>query len=353
LVWIGAVVVVLSLQVMLGSLGAITGARVIAVGAGFLFATLALVVLISRLVSRPLRQLTDHTRTMGLAQAARPLRMRQKDEIGELGRELASLEQRLAEQRVRVVTEAKRHMADLEELHHANRLVTVAKLTASMAHELGTPLAVVRARAQMIAAGEVEPSQLRNEAEVIVEQTLRMTQMVREVLELARPKQAQKVPIDLGALTRQTVSLLEPLARTCQVKLTVVGEPAMKVRGDASRLLQILTNLTMNAIQSMPKGGVVQFAVAKRRAQSPLGGLEADYVCIDVRDEGVGMPESIRSRVFDTFFTTKKDGEGIGLGLSVSYRIAREHEGWIGVESEVGAGSCFTLYLLPLEASTR
>jgi two-component system, NtrC family, sensor kinase len=126
----------------------------------------------------------------------------------------------------------------------------------------------------------------------------------------------------------------------------------MNVRGDASRLLQILTNLTMNAIQSMPNGGAVQFAVARRRVHAP-GGAEADYLCVDVRDEGPGIPESIRPRVFDTFFTTKKDGEGIGLGLSVSYRIAREHEGWIGVESTAGAGSCFTLYLLPLAEAAK
>jgi two-component system NtrC family sensor kinase len=252
---------------------------------------------------------------------------------------------RLATMRDRVMAEAQPQLADREELHHANRLVTVGRLAASMAHELGTPLAVVQARAQMIAAGEVEPSQLRTEAEVILQQTRRMTQMVREVLELARPKQAEKVAVDLGALTRHTLSLLEPLARQRQVKLTLVGDAAaMRVRGDASRLLQILTNLTMNAIQSMPKGGVVQFAVAKRRAQSPLG-AEADYLCVEVRDQGVGIPESIRPRVFDAFFTTKKEGDGIGLGLSVSNRIAMEHGGFIGVESSVGVGSCFTLYL--------
>lgn len=322
--------------------------RVLAVLGGLLVASLASVILISRLVSRPLGRLVEHARSMGLAHAPRPLGMRQKDEIGELGRELDSLEGRLAEARERVVTEAKRHMADLEELHHAHRLVTVGTLAAAIAHELGTPLAVVQARAQMIAAGEVEPAQLRKEAEVIIQQTQRMTQMAREVLELARPKQVMKVSVDLAALVRQTVSLLEPLARTRHVKLTfTAAPPAVKTHGDGSRLLQILTNLTMNAIQSMPKGGEVQLVVVKRRVHSPLDGTEADYLCVDVRDQGVGIPESIRPHVFDTFFTTKKEGEGIGLGLSVSYRIAREHRGWIGVESTAGSGSCFTLYLLP------
>jgi two-component system, NtrC family, sensor kinase len=246
--------------------------------------------------------------------------------------------------------EEKRHLAELDELYVANRLATVGELAASMAHELGTPLAVVQARAQMIAAGEVAPSELRAEAEVIVQQTRRMAQMLREVLDLAQPKEPLRVPVDLVGLARQATSLLEPLARKRHVKLALVGEPpAMRVLGDFSKLLQILTNLTMNAIQSMPGGGAVRLsAVAQRRARPPLGGPEADYRCLEVRDDGVGIPESIRPRVFDAFFTTKRAGEGIGLGLAVSYGIARDHQGWIGVESTPGRGSCFTLFLPPL-----
>jgi len=238
---------------------------------------------------------------------------------------------------------------DPEELRAANRLATVGEVAASIAHEMGTPLAVVQVRAQMIAAGEVAPAELPAEAQVIVQQAQRMARMLRELLELAHPATPVKVPVDLAQLARQAASLLEPLARKRRVKLALDGEPpAMRVLGDFSKLLQILTNLTMNAIQSAPGGAVRLFAVAHRRARPPRGGPEADYRCVEVRDDGVGIADSIRPRLFDAFFTTKKEGEGIGLGLTVSNGIARDHQGWIGVESTPGRGSCFTLYLPPL-----
>jgi two-component system NtrC family sensor kinase len=133
------------------------------------------------------------------------------------------------------------------------------------------------------------------------------------------------------------------------VELKLIGEgPGTMVLGDASKLLQILTNLTVNAQQSMLDGGRITLAVGKRRATPPTGDSEADYQFVDVRDEGTGITQRNLPRIFDTFFTTKKEGGGTGLGLSVSYRIASEHGGWIGVESQPGAGSCFTLYLPPL-----
>lgn len=255
--------------------------------------------------------------------------------------------------RLVVTDEEKRQLAERDELYNANRLATIGELAASMAHELGTPLAVVQARAQMIAAGEVAPSELRGEAEVIMQQTRRMTQMLRDLLELARPKPAMKDVVELGALVRHAVALLEPVARQRNTRIVVVGEPAgMAVRGEPSKLLQILTNLSMNAIQSMPRGGVVRLAVARRRARPPDDHPEAGYLCVDVSDDGEGISDVVRPRLFETFFTTKRAGEGTGLGLPVSYRLAREHEGWIGVETAFGVGSCFTLYLPPLATGT-
>ncbi len=245
--------------------------------------------------------------------------------------------------------EEKRRLAERDELYDANRRATVGELAAAMAHELGTPLAVVQARAQMIAAGEVAPSELRGEAEVILEQTRRITQMVRDLLELARPRAPTTLPVDLAGLARHAVALLVPVARERNAKIVLVGEPPrIMVRGEASKLLQILTNLAMNAIHAMPRGGLVRLAVTRRRARPPDNSPEADYHCVDVSDDGEGISDLNRPRVFESFFTTHRAGEGTGLGLPVSYRLARDHDGWIGVESTVGVGSCFTLYLPPL-----
>ena len=256
-----------------------------------------------------------------------------------------AVEVRASEGELRLQHQALRHLADMAELQNANRLATLGRLTASIAHELGTPLAVIRARTQMIAAGEVPANELAAEAAVILSQTERMARMVGEVLALARPKATIKVPVDLVALGRQTLSIMAPLTRKDRVKLEFVtdGAPAM-VLGDSSRLLQILTNLILNAKQSTVGAGVVSLTLGRRRAGAP-GGVATDYFAFDVADEGSGIPPEIMPRIFETFFTTKEKEEGTGLGLAVSKRIATEHGGFIGVTSEVGRGSRFTLYL--------
>jgi signal transduction histidine kinase len=233
-------------------------------------------------------------------------------------------------------------------LHVANRLVTVGRLTASMAHELGTPLGVVLARAQMIVSDGVDLAEVREDAAEIIRQVQRMTQMCREVLDFARPKPPTRDPVDLVQILRQAVVLLTPEARKRSAKLVLDGHlvPTIVI-GDASKLMQVFTNLAINATQAMPAGGTVTIQIAIERVRPPVGeGLaERDYACVHFHDTGIGIRNEDRAHIFETFFTTKKPGEGTGLGLAVSSRIAREHHGWIGVVTEEGRGSTFTVYL--------
>lgn len=276
-----------------------------------------------------------------------------EDELAQLEGELRLLQARYEEEQHQVFLDAKRQMADLEEIHNANRLVTVGTLTVGMAHEFGTPLGVVLARAQMIVTDEDDIAEARADAEEIIHQVNRMTQMCREVLDYARPKAPAKVPVDLVRIARQMIFLLLPDARTRNAMVVLLDDPPPSlVLGDASKLMQVFTNLIINAAQAMmPKGGKVELRIEKRRMQPPaVHGLpEADYYCVAVQDTGTGIRGADLPHVFDTFFTTKK--EGSGLGLAVSYRIAREHDGWIGVETEEGKGTCFTVYLPPIQAS--
>jgi len=260
-----------------------------------------------------------------------------------LSRQLQRELHRAATAEAQAIRTAAANLAQLEELHDANRLVTVGKL-ASMAHELGTPLGVVQARAQMIAGGDVTGAELAKDVAVILQQTRRMTQMVREVLELARHKTDFEATVDMVTLSRQAILMLDPSAHQQSVRFRLVDGVKAQAHGDPSKLLQILTNLANNAIEAMPGGGDVTFTVGSRHTTSPgAAALPADFVYVEVRDEGTGIARSDLPHIFDTFFTTK--AEGSGLGLSVSYRIAAEHGGWIAVESSVGAGSCFTLFL--------
>jgi two-component system, NtrC family, sensor kinase len=272
-------------------------------------------------------------------------------ELERLAHELEMLEAGYAAERAQIVVDAKRRLAD--QLHNANRLVTVGTLTAGVAHELGTPLGVVLARAQMIAADANDITEARTDAEEIIQQVNRMTQMCREVLDFARPKPPTRDPVDVVQVVRQMIVLLVPEARKRTAKLVLAGEPPPTlVLGDPSKLMQIFTNLSINAAQAMPNGGTVTLGVERRRVQPPVVERlpDADYICVHVQDTGTGIRSGDLGHIFDTFFTTKK-AEGTGIGLAVSSRIAREHDGWIGVVTQEGQGSTFTVYLPPIALS--
>jgi two-component system, NtrC family, sensor kinase len=272
--------------------------------------------------------------------------------LAELAHELEAVDATYVDERAQVTADNDRRLADLEEFQHVNRLVTVGTLTAGMAHELGTPLGVVLARARMIISDENDLAEARNDAEVIVDQVTRMTQMCREVLDFARPKPPTRDLVDVAQVLREAITLLVPEARKRTVKLVLAGAPPPAlVLGDPSKLIQVFTNLMINAVQAMSEGGTVTLRVQLRQVEPPVVERLADasYICIHVEDTGTGIRNGDLAHIFETFFTTKK-AEGSGLGLAVSYRIVREHDGWIGVITEEGRGSTFTVYLPPYAA---
>jgi two-component system NtrC family sensor kinase len=125
------------------------------------------------------------------------------------------------------------------------------------------------------------------------------------------------------------------------------GSEPVNVKADPSQMQQTLMNLVINGIQAMREGGTLtlEFWQERARPQGAPDRPEAPYLVICVKDEGEGIPRENINKIFDPFFTTKGVGEGTGLGLSVAFGIVKEHEGWIDVESEVGKGSCFKVYL--------
>ena len=154
-----------------------------------------------------------------------------------------------------------------------------------------------------------------------------------------------------GQLVQQTMVLLHPEARKRGVRLAMASHVAASVLGDPSKLMQILTNLTINAVQAMPRGGNVTFEIELKRVKPPeVDKPEADYNCVHVNDTGTGIGNADLKHIFEMFFTTKKT-EGTGIGLAVSARIAREHDGWIDVVTAEGHGSTFTVYLPPAATS--
>lgn len=301
------------------------------------------------LVGRPTRRLVDKTRRIGEGDLGEPLVLSQNDELGQIAREINAMCEHLADAREQAAREMAGRLAAMEQLRHADRLNTVGKLASGIAHELGTPLNVVGGRAKMIARG-MPPEEAAENARIIAEQTDRMARIIRQLLDFARRRGAQKAPADLAQIARQTLTFLEPLARKRQATLRLdAPEHEARAEVDSAQMQQVLTNLVVNGIQAMRSGGEVVVRIERTHAEPPAdhGGPRGEYLAIRVIDQGEGIPPENMPRLFEPFFTTKDVGEGTGLGLSVTYGIVQEHGGWIDVHSEVGKGSTFTVFLAP------
>jgi two-component system, NtrC family, sensor kinase len=300
------------------------------------------------LVGIPMRALVGKARRMGQHDFGEPVRLGSRDELAELAREMNASSDALVAADARLAQETAARIAALEQLRHADRLTTVGKLASGVAHELGTPLNVVVARGEMIASGDVTPAESRDYANVIVDSARKMTRIIRQLLEFARRRGPRKERRDLAAVAGHGLDLLRPLAERQRVTLALdVGTDPVEANVDAAQIEQAMTNLVVNAIQAMPKGGEVRVEVRRERARPPAdhGGPEGVWIVLRVRDQGEGIEPDVLAHVFEPFFTTKDVGTGTGLGLSVAYGIAQDHGGWISGQSTPGQGSTFALFL--------
>ncbi len=300
-----------------------------------------------RFVGRPVQRLIDGIRHVASGDFSHRLNYRTPDEFGTLAREFDAICDQLAVARATAAAETQARMRAMEQLRHADRLRTVGQLTAGIAHELGTPLNVAWARARMIAESEVTGPAAIECARIVVEQTRRMTNIIRQLLQFARPRSPRKGPVDLGSIAEQTTNLLGATARQHGVTLVLERAAELVVDVDADQIQQVTSNLVMNAIQAMPSGGTATISIAQAQATPPAdhGGQPGRWAVLRVRDGGAGIAPENLDRVFEPFFTTKDVGEGTGLGLSVSRGIIQEHGGWISVESTLGKGACFDVHL--------
>jgi two-component system NtrC family sensor kinase len=294
------------------------------------------------LLGRPLRSVMAQARSIGAGELSSRLHLQQNDEMGELAREMNTMSERLAQSQETAQAEAVGRITALQQLRHADRLTTIGKLASGVAHELGTPLNVVAARAQMIERGESEGAAAHNDARIIREQTARMTRIIRDLLDFARSRKPQTGAHDLNAIAALTVEMLTPIAQRHGVSLSrpTRDEPIF-ARVDAAQIQQVVTNLVMNAIQAQKGHGEVRLRVHDQCPNLPNHPeLErSEYVCLTVEDDGEGVLPDVLDHMFEPFFTTKEVGEGTGLGLSVAYGMVEEHGGVIDVESAPGAGT--------------
>jgi signal transduction histidine kinase len=252
----------------------------------------------------------------------------------------------MASLRERIDNEMTLRVSALEELRHAERLNTIGKLASGVAHELGTPLNVIAGRADLIASKRGDPTAAAASARIIGEQADRMTRIIRGLLDFGHRSGTETRIENLLQLAEETSELLRVLAKKAGIDIVVAGRP-IKSRVNRSEVQQVLSNLLTNAIQATPSGEAVEVrvdedntALAENSDKSPR-----PYARIIVRDRGAGIPPDILPKIFDPFFTTRGVGEGTGLGLSIAYGIVRDHGGCLRVQSALGEGSIFAVFL--------
>jgi two-component system NtrC family sensor kinase len=232
-----------------------------------------------------------------------------------------------------------------QRLMESDRLAAVGELVAGVAHEVNNPLSSISAFAQLLLRNENLSPQQRESVEVIRSETTRASYVVKDLLAFARRSEPRREPVDINAVVERTLRLRGYQFAASGVTVECrLSDDLPPVLGDARQLQQVCLNLVTNAAQAMaPRGGGVLTIVT---------GGDGREVVLDVSDTGPGIPEHVRARIFEPFFTTKPEGEGTGLGLSVSYGIVGSHRGSIAVASSGPAGTTFRVTIPALDDAT-
>ncbi|MGQ0586551.1 MAG: ATP-binding protein, partial [Gammaproteobacteria bacterium] len=301
--------------------------RLAAALAATLAVALALALLAARRATVALRELTDAARAVGRGEhPAGTVEVRSRDEIGIL-----------AEAFNRMAADLKRAERELVD---AAKFSFVGELASGVAHEVRTPLGVLRSSAQILERTlPVKDEESRELLRMLRDEVDRIERVVSSLLNLGRPREKQIESAPLGPILARAVAFVGPQAREKSIGLErAPGSDAptgeSPVACDPELIYQVALNLLVNAIQILPAGGRIEV-----RALPPTG-AEAGF---EVRDDGPGMGEDVRARIFEPYFTRRQGGTG--LGLTFVQRVVHEHRGRVTVDSAPGLGTTFRVWL--------
>ena len=260
------------------------------------------------------------------------------------------------------VTAHNRAQAELratrEQLLHAQKLEAVGRLAGGVAHDFNNLLTVIQGYAQMACDRTPPDAPARRQLEQVLRAGTRASELTRQLLAFSRRLPAEPRIVDPGHQVRDMEKMLRRLiGETIELRLEVAADVG-EVRVDPGQLEQVLMNLAVNARDAMPQGGRLLLEVAGVDLDEPAARLlegvsPGRWVRLAVVDTGVGMSPEVRARLFEPFFTTKEQGKGTGLGLATVYGIVEQAGGFLRVESELGRGSRFEVWLPRVHATVR
>lgn len=303
-------------------------------------------------LDQPMRRVIVGIRAIGRGDLSTRIQLTGTDEVAEIAREFDAMTAALQEARQKLDDETERRERMGVEMQRANRLAIVGQLAATLAHEIGSPLQVLSGRAQALAERSDLPPDAARSVGIMVQQTERVHHIVERLLDVARRKAPKPVWMDVRESVTSVMELVAVQARRLRVRLVLEADEIPQIHADADQVQQILLNLLQNALRACSKGGVVRVAVGQSsflRADS----REQRSVFIDVTDSGPGIPDDLRSRIFEPFVTAWQNGggsKGSGLGLAVVQSIVTEHGGIVQVSAPpTGTGARFTVHF-PLAA---
>ncbi len=226
----------------------------------------------------------------------------------------------------------------LAQLAHNEKMAELGQLAAGMIHEVNTPLSVIVSAAQMILREGDLPDFVREMVERIDLEAQRLSQYTRGVLSFARTGAEAEIEADVNQVLQEVMAFLRYEARKRSINvIEELDYDALLVAADNNRLKQIFINLIMNAFQAMERGGTLHVRTSMPTDRS---------VRIEIADTGDGIPPERLDRIFEPFYTTKKSGEGTGLGLYIVKKMVELMHGRIEVKSTLGEGTTFTIVLL-------
>ena len=293
---------------------------------GTILLTFLLAIPVSRVITRPLKQLKElvaANRRVAAGDMSVRVPVRAGGEVGLLESSFNTM----------LDTMQTTH----EQLVQSEKLASLGQLAAGVAHELNNPLGTILLYSDLLSKEVAEDSVYKADLERIVNETKRCKNIVASLLEFARQNQVNAQTVDLNQLIVQVLEIELKHYEGRGVEFIRLLEPSLpNIQADASQLMQVLVNLIENAADAMPEGG----RVTLRTLNEP-----ENMVTIEVEDSGIGIPPENLSKLFTPFFTTKPVGKGIGLGLAIIYGIIKMHRSQIIVRSAQGVGTTFIIQL--------